>query len=610
MPEALKIITIFLKIIFFLLFLALASVLIFGLSYFLGHQLLGGIMMGSDTSFALSVITYLNRWFPKIPLWFPYHGAGQSITLGYFTLTYYPAIIIHRLTSLGLVQAMRLVSFLTIPVISLELFLYGYLRLKNPIIGLMAGLLFPLSSASWAWQTHAGLYAMTISVVFILPAFLFYDWFLELILTKEKSIFRKRLALLLAVVFLGLAIASHLAAGAATIFGMTFFTLFRCQLFPLKVKRLTSPIISLSVLIVVIILALGISAFIFLPSRHYSNQIFQDMIPVYGQDIPQFNFLEFLGVFRPRINVGALYLPMFLNIVVTVFAGVGLVFALIKRHFLFGLGLSTFILAFITSITRWINNLSFFFAVLMLPTNIRLASFVIVTIPILAAYGFWSLGELPFWLTSLVLKLVGLKKNWLINGFLFLGGAALSILLFFYSLNYFKTYQRWSPEIDRPEGYSGFGPMGVTPNFCLIKELDYPPPENKPCPKVPWPPIIDDIGRDPLPEMGFDNFVKKYNFNRFTRTDVSTNLGLLTATMPIHTEASMVNSYNGIGALIYLWWGHEARVMFLKGNYDTNDVQEMAKYFGIRYIFLQARNDPLERYPKEIWPQIAMLGTA
>ncbi len=593
----------------FLIFFIAAILGSLMLSYFLGWQLLGGIMMGSDSAFALTVMTYLDKWFPRIPLWYPFQGAGQSITLGYYTLMYYIPLILHRMSDLGLVQAMRLVAFLSVPLIAVELFVYSVIRLKNPTIGLVAALLYPISSAAWAWQTHGGFYAMTLSLVWLAPAFTMYDWWLDLKMRRDKNIGKSRLVLILAVIFVGMALVSHLAVGAALLLGMAIYTLLRSQLLPLKWHRLKSPLIGLGCLLSVMVLAIAFSSWLFIPQRYYTGEIAQDIIPVYGPDIPQLKLSAFLGIDRHEPEFDSIYQPMFMSVVVTVLAGMGTIMGLIKRHFMGGVGLTVFILAYITSITKWINSLGQFFAVLMLPTNVRLAAFVFILAPVVAAYGVWSLAEIVPWIVSRILQLVQVKSKYIHQPLLFLGGTLFAIPIFLYTVNYFKTYQRWSGGASNQFDYYGFGPMGVAASFCLIKELSYPAPLGKSCPVPPWPPIIDEAGRDPLPEINFAGFATTKGFDQFTRYDVSLNLGSFTATANLHTDASMINSYNGIGALIYIWWGHQTRAMYLpEGN--THEAEELARHFGIRYVFLQKGIDPIDRYPDPPWEDTGEVGSA
>lgn len=599
-----------LEVIFSVIYFIVAAGLIFTLSYFLGHPLLEGIMAGSDSSFALTVMTFLAKWFPRIPFWYPYQGAGQSMSLGYYALTYYIPIMLERLNTLSIVQSMRLVAFLTVPIIALELFVYCWLRLRNQMMGLMAGLLYPLSSAAWAWMTHGGFYAMSLSLVFIMPAFGFYDWFLDLYMRGDKSALKHRLALMASVIFVGLALASHLAVAATLLLAMGFYTIFRSQLNPLAISRKKSTFVALGILVFVVLLGVMFSAFAFFPQRHYTNQIAQDIIPVYGPDIPELKLSAFLGVDRFDPKFDSIYQPMFLWIGISIFGAVGIVLAAIKRHWIAGLGLTVLLLAYITSITKFINGLSHFWSVVMLPTNVRLAAFAFIAGPIVAAYGFWTLGELPFRLIQKALSLVGLKKNEVIRFLVFLGGSVLSLLIFVQVVYELRFYQRWSGGDWNQFAYSGFGPMGVIASFCMVPQLDMKPPLDYTCEDIAPKYRIDGIGRDPLPEMEFDEFAQRHGFDQFTRTDVSTHLGLLTATMNLHSEASMINSYNGIGALIYIWWGHEARVMFLPGDWTAEHVEEMAKYFGIRYIFLHGGDDfgVLDRYPTSTWKDVDALG--
>ena len=184
------------KAFFSLILFAAIIPLVFYISYSIGHLVLEGEMMGGDTAYHLSWIHTLQRYFPKIPMWFPFAGGGQSITMGYWVFPYYIAIVIDCLSNLTVEQAVRLLEFLAVPVVALQIYIYIWIRLKNQFIASVGALLYPLSSLAWGWVTQAGFFGMHLSTVTLLPVFLFFDLYLNSELVEPQKVLRKRLFLL------------------------------------------------------------------------------------------------------------------------------------------------------------------------------------------------------------------------------------------------------------------------------------------------------------------------------------------------------------------------------------------------------------------------------
>ena len=65
-----------------LAFLFISVAIVFGVAYLLGHVFFHGLR-GNDSFNALNNIHWLDRFFPKIPYWYPLQGGGVSFTWGY-----------------------------------------------------------------------------------------------------------------------------------------------------------------------------------------------------------------------------------------------------------------------------------------------------------------------------------------------------------------------------------------------------------------------------------------------------------------------------------------------------------------------------------------------
>src|SRR3989344_5242619 len=181
------------KLIYSLAFLVAGVGAILYFSYIFGHKVLEGGVAGGDTAYHCAWIHTLQRYFPRIPMWFPFAGGGQSIILGYWVLPYYLAIIGDYLTSRTVEHWYFLLEFLSVFVICLEIYFYVWIRLKNQIIATLGGLMYPLSAVSWGWIAGGGFYAMQLLTATLLPPFLFFDLYLDAELNFPENVGRKRL---------------------------------------------------------------------------------------------------------------------------------------------------------------------------------------------------------------------------------------------------------------------------------------------------------------------------------------------------------------------------------------------------------------------------------
>jgi hypothetical protein len=99
------------------LLLFIASVAIsFTLAYIIARPyLIGNDLLGNDAYSFFAVVDWINKYFPKVPFWYPISGAGVSIISGYPTLSAYIISLISRISPLDLVQTFRLYGFISIP---------------------------------------------------------------------------------------------------------------------------------------------------------------------------------------------------------------------------------------------------------------------------------------------------------------------------------------------------------------------------------------------------------------------------------------------------------------------------------------------------------------
>lgn len=158
------------------LHLAISFIVIVIAAYLIGFTLIINPLAGNDALNSLSFISFLDRYFPSVPLWFPYQGAGMSITLGYPQLYSYTVIVLSRLTNLNVVSAMGIVNFASVLVFALGIWLFVVTRLKSKTGGVIAGIFSLFSPMLYYWTVTQGFLAQTFSAAFVPWYFLCFDW--------------------------------------------------------------------------------------------------------------------------------------------------------------------------------------------------------------------------------------------------------------------------------------------------------------------------------------------------------------------------------------------------------------------------------------------------
>ena len=216
------------------IYLALAVLLIFGLSYLLGHSILDGktnfsegALIGNDSAFALSLVYWFDRFFPKVPIWYPLQGMGVSLLYSYPMGTTFLIIILERLLSLSAVEVFRILSFLTFPLTALGIYFLTWIRLKRQTVGLIAAVFFLLSQASWLFQALHGIFAQSFSLILVAPTLLFFDLFLERLLKGQIRSFSSRLFFVITVLFMGITYLVHVVTATMIALVLILWSLIR-----------------------------------------------------------------------------------------------------------------------------------------------------------------------------------------------------------------------------------------------------------------------------------------------------------------------------------------------------------------------------------------------
>jgi hypothetical protein len=157
--------------------LALAASFFVAVAYVLSWQLLWEGMAGSEAPFHLHLIEWVASAFPNLPWWYPWDGMGVSFREGYPLAAHWFAVALSRLLSLNLEGGAQVVQFTLMPATATGLYAFCDWRIRRPLIGMAAGLLFLLSPIGWVEWTHFGLYASWVGMVFFLPSLIALDAF-------------------------------------------------------------------------------------------------------------------------------------------------------------------------------------------------------------------------------------------------------------------------------------------------------------------------------------------------------------------------------------------------------------------------------------------------
>ncbi|HEV2036404.1 MAG TPA: hypothetical protein VGU71_19810 [Candidatus Dormibacteraeota bacterium] len=183
--------------------LALAALVFTALMYVLAWRVLWDGPQGSDLTWHHQLTTWVATTFPAIPWWFRFDASGLPYREVYPTVPHWIAVALSRLTGFGLDQALQLVEFSVYPLSALGIFAFFDWRLRRPLAGLVAGVLYLLSPLPYAYLYEFGNYTNQVGQVLFMPALIALDAFFNRWRLGDRG-WRFRLA---GVSYLGLAAA-------------------------------------------------------------------------------------------------------------------------------------------------------------------------------------------------------------------------------------------------------------------------------------------------------------------------------------------------------------------------------------------------------------------
>ncbi len=373
------------------LFIVFSLGVILFLAYFFGFRILRNPLSGNDAINNLTYASWIAEYYPKIPLWYPLAGGGTSFLIGYPSLYSWSAAVLHKNTSLTLIQAMGVLSFACLLLPAWSVFAFVWMRFKMRPAALFAGIFYLLSPISYVLISGAGFLSHAYSYIFTVPFFIFYDMYLGSWLHKTSNT-KKIFALLMAGIFFVLTTLAHPVSslGFMVIFG--FYSLFLgfCTNRFRGIKRGFIAILTAAIVFYLL------SFFWFKPFQDFTGFSNRDItFTANTETLPPVKFAGMLGLIGPQTG----YPFPNLSIVpfVWIMALIGTFLGLLKKNYkLFLLGLLGFFSLYQTgTYTLWI---------LLTKINWLLGSFFVnryyytstaILPPIVAGVGLWYLVSLP-----------------------------------------------------------------------------------------------------------------------------------------------------------------------------------------------------------------------
>lgn len=554
-----------LKTLFNFFFFLFSFLLILSTAYLLGHPILEDHLKGNDSLHALTYLTWVDRYFPKIPLWFPLQGGGISIVSGYPMSAFFLGAILRRLTNLDLIQILRLISFLTVPFISLGIFFFVWTKFKNKTIALLAGFFYLLSSSSWAYITHGGFFAQGLGVVLFIPTVFFFDSYLN---SKNKSL----VFLFLTSIFWALSIFGHYISG--------FLLLGVFLGYSLLISLLNKKTIYIKRFLVVLPVCLLLGSFLLVPFWRYSSFANREGLNTMAlHQIPVIDLPVYLGL--NKFDVSGLVSSNSIFPPIWILAILGVLTALARKKWrIFSLGIIGFGTVILAAMPKLAPFIVSHFLFLWSSFNIRFLIVAQLFLPILAAFGLVFSLRIILKKIPLARKGVGLLADFL------------AILVVFGGLFIFVPKKMFSSDY-----YWGGGPVGSDYFPFWIKRAD----ETYNLPKF----LISSEGAlVGKAQHDVKALVERLNLPSGERIDISPNLGALVMSFNIYSETSQINTYTFQLSLIHSMWGYQQGVFYAPGFGTAGQLDSLATWFGTNYVFLNNETDDLDKYRQDSWETV------
>lgn len=637
-----KYITAALKITFCIISLFLLTWLTYVFSY---TFLQSPYLQGNDSGIHLTYIQWVDEnWsgvFDKLPYWNNQQGGGVSLTQGYPLAFHKIAVLVSRVLSINLAQALRLTVVLALLLFVYGTFFLGWRVFNNQLVGLMAGIMLLITPMMWSFLYIWGFMPYVASFAFIPWYILSLEFLLSSFVNKSRS---RGCWLLASVVFLALTTALHPMSGISlvvvtVILGIGFVNPF--SNFPLFLRSLTG-----SALIAVSFLA-AISSWL-VPFFRYSLLANRDGLNnVEAEMVPQFVAKYFFGYQIPASDYNLRGLNLIFWVTLVSLAGTVFFFFAKKARWSV-INLVAILFSWAPPIVWLLYKIPFFTTFLGPRTMIGV---MLVTVPLLAGGFLWQLCVLiflkfPRWL---ILKFKILKKfspglGWLFYSFSWLGCLVLFATLLFVlkhpesnsSLTNYGLYSRefslqniWSfypspctllksssipacqtslREYFSPQALSDFCKWVSNrhsicqkdvstelalelfeacqgsfsdPTYCWARKSNF----LTQLWFINWPPwrvSTGDLEYHQEVATIAQSIPNDYSF----RSDISPNLGHFSQSLAQFTKASFLNLYTFQLSLNHYLWGYQQGAFYTPARASEEEVNNLAWYWGVDEVLL------------------------
>lgn len=614
-------------------------------TYFFGHQLLTGGLIGNDTPNSFSLISWLNAQYPHIPLWYPLQGAGISTVQGYQVAPHLFVVWLHRFSSLSLIQSFELVSFLSVFISALGVYIAGWYLTKKQMVAFLAGFFYLLSPLSWVWIAQAGFFAQSLSFVFFPLAFIAIDAFV-FSWSKRESGKKVYGFFLLSIFFLGLSLLGHFST-YMSVFNLFFiyaivllvYDLFRKKTVHIKSFFLGFPAVFASGVFLVAFWFFSLYYYISAANWDGSNNVDPSAFPV----IDGHAFLSLPSPTYAAISVWNLSIPLWMWIL----SACAAVFTFRKHRKIFALSI-VFLISLYGSISYEIfilsAKISAFFASGFSPRVFWVVAQFLA--PLLAAIVLWLFVE---WIFALLRNRKGMFTNFLTRyiPILTLALAIIIVILFrspdsgissFAHYGPIALYPRMGMEVHAPSIQGGLDLRDVwqktfttcsTTNangsngcfliqgnaqgcgYRLTRSAALYCEQHGYVASIPgffaqlspynWPPLV--LGNPPPTESIADvnQIAKAIPYQGpLTRIDISPHLGTVVEAFNIvRQDLSQVNVYTFQLSLLHEFWAMEQGAFYGANNDGINTTvalnREMGEWFGTNFVVLGV-GDPVDRF--------------
>lgn len=379
---------------------SIVSLLFIGfVAYLLGGHAFLNQAWGTDISNAIGILTWIDKYYPNIPFWFPVSGGGVSIVNSYPVFSFQIASFINKISSLNIIQSFTLLGFISILAMATSIYLFCSIRLKNQTVGLIAAIFFLMAPITWTWLIQWGFYAEVIAYTFVGFSIIFWDLFFTSFIKDGFINNRQRIYLFLTIVFLSLSFASHFTTGFVIIYLFAFYIIG----FAIKKKEKKKILYRGTIaLVIVAIASILLTLTISFPFQRYSGIAAQAGLTSghsYEQiKMAELSVLKVLGfkIYDPKEFLFAVRAVSF-PAIISIFAFIGILLSFRSAR------LISFSLFSIFALLLSTNGDFMYWTIKYIPQFLSAgigwrAMFIVlrITWPILAAVGLVGVVSLPF----------------------------------------------------------------------------------------------------------------------------------------------------------------------------------------------------------------------